>query len=127
MELTDPRAIRELLARHGFSFTKSMGQNFLAASWVPRASRKRPASDRATACWRWAPVSARSVSSSPNAPGALSAWSWTAGWSRFCGSAVLFPPTWEILFADALRLDLGALARERFPGSAPRRLRQPAV
>ncbi len=36
MNLTDIHAIRDLLGRHGFHFSKSMGQNFLIADWVPR-------------------------------------------------------------------------------------------
>ena len=36
MRLTDIAEIRELLARHGFRFSKSLGQNFLVADWVPR-------------------------------------------------------------------------------------------
>ncbi len=35
MELTNSKDIRELLGRHGFRFSKSMGQNFLTAAWVP--------------------------------------------------------------------------------------------
>lgn len=35
MELTNINEIKELLARHGFRFSKSMGQNFLTAAWVP--------------------------------------------------------------------------------------------
>ena len=35
MELTNPADIRALLARHDFRFSKSMGQNFLTAAWVP--------------------------------------------------------------------------------------------
>ncbi|MBQ7895789.1 MAG: 16S rRNA (adenine(1518)-N(6)/adenine(1519)-N(6))-dimethyltransferase RsmA [Oscillospiraceae bacterium] len=35
MNLTNINEIKELLARHGFRFSKSMGQNFLTASWVP--------------------------------------------------------------------------------------------
>lgn len=35
MVLTDYNQIRELLARHDFRFSKSMGQNFLTAAWVP--------------------------------------------------------------------------------------------
>lgn len=35
MELTDINAIRELLDRHGFRFSKSLGQNFLREAWVP--------------------------------------------------------------------------------------------
>ena len=36
MNLTDINDIRALLGRHGFRFSKSMGQNFLIADWVPR-------------------------------------------------------------------------------------------
>ena len=35
IELTDYRAVTALLERHGFRFSKSMGQNFLTAAWVP--------------------------------------------------------------------------------------------
>lgn len=35
MNLCDINEIKALLARHGFHFSKSMGQNFLIASWVP--------------------------------------------------------------------------------------------
>ena len=35
MELTDIGTIKKLLDRHGFSFSKALGQNFLVASWVP--------------------------------------------------------------------------------------------
>jgi len=35
MNLCDIRDIKALLARHGFHFSKSMGQNFLIESWVP--------------------------------------------------------------------------------------------
>ena len=34
-ELTDYRQVTELLRRHGFRFSKSLGQNFLTAAWVP--------------------------------------------------------------------------------------------
>ena len=35
MRLTDINDIKRLLSRHGFRFSKSMGQNFLTAAWVP--------------------------------------------------------------------------------------------
>lgn len=35
MDLCDIRDIKNLLGRHGFHFSKSMGQNFLIESWVP--------------------------------------------------------------------------------------------
>ena len=35
MELCNINQVQELLSRHGFHFSKSMGQNFLIAPWVP--------------------------------------------------------------------------------------------
>ena len=36
MDLCDISQIKALLARHGFRFSKSMGQNFLIENWVPQ-------------------------------------------------------------------------------------------
>ena len=36
MDLCDISQIKALLARHGFRFSKSMGQNFLIEDWVPQ-------------------------------------------------------------------------------------------
>lgn len=36
MDLCDIREVRSLLGRHGFRFSKAMGQNFLVADWAPR-------------------------------------------------------------------------------------------
>lgn len=36
MNLCDIREIKELLARHGFHFSKAKGQNFLTQAWVPQ-------------------------------------------------------------------------------------------
>ena len=36
MDLCNMRDIKALLGRHGFHFSKSMGQNFLIEEWVPR-------------------------------------------------------------------------------------------
>ena len=35
MNLCDEKTIRELLGRHGFHFSKSMGQNFLIDPQIP--------------------------------------------------------------------------------------------
>ncbi|MEA4934767.1 MAG: 16S rRNA (adenine(1518)-N(6)/adenine(1519)-N(6))-dimethyltransferase RsmA [Lawsonibacter sp.] len=40
MDLCDISQIKALLARHGFRFSKSMGQNFLIESWVPQEIAK---------------------------------------------------------------------------------------
>lgn len=46
MNLCDINDIKDLLARHGFHFSKSMGQNFLIADWVPSQIVKAAAFDQ---------------------------------------------------------------------------------
>lgn len=36
MNLCDIQEVKALLARHGFHFSKTMGQNFLTADWIPQ-------------------------------------------------------------------------------------------
>ena len=63
MDLCNRSDIQALLARHGFHFSKSMGQNFLIESWVPAQIADASGADAglapASACWRSAPASAR--------------------------------------------------------------------
>ena len=40
MDLTNYKEVTALLERHGFRFSKSLGQNFLTAAWVPRRIAK---------------------------------------------------------------------------------------
>ena len=47
-ELTDIDVIRDVLGRHGFHFSKSKGQNFLTASWVPEEIVDRACLDENT-------------------------------------------------------------------------------
>ena len=35
MGLCDIQDIKEILGRHGFRFSKALGQNFLTEAWVP--------------------------------------------------------------------------------------------
>ena len=45
---TDKNEIRALLQRHGFRFSKSLGQNFLCAGWVPERTAEAAEADRDT-------------------------------------------------------------------------------
>ena len=47
-ELTDIDVIRDVLGRHGFHFSKSKGQNFLTAAWVPEEIVDRAGLDENT-------------------------------------------------------------------------------
>ena len=67
MNLCDRNDIQALLARHGFRFAKSLGQNFLIEGWVAEdiaAAMGLPLGRCTVARKRWCP------------------WSWTAGCRR---------------------------------------------
>ena len=48
MNLCDRNDIQNLLARHGFRFAKSLGQNFLIEDWVPRDIAEACIADKQT-------------------------------------------------------------------------------
>ena len=46
MDLCNPKEIKALLGRHGFRFSKQMGQNFLIQPWVPRQTAEASGAGR---------------------------------------------------------------------------------
>lgn len=58
MDLCNRNDIQALLQRHGFHFSKAMGQNFLIQGWVPGTLPPPAARTSTPACWRSAPASA---------------------------------------------------------------------
>lgn len=49
MDLCDIRLVKALLTRHGFHFSKSLGQNFLIENWVPQEIAIASRADEKTA------------------------------------------------------------------------------
>ena len=119
MNLCDRETLRALLNRHGFHFSKSMGQNFLIDPAVPADIAAASRADRDCGVLEIGP-----------GVGCL-----TAELARRAEKVVsieldkkLLPllaetmepyPNVEIVPGDALRLDLQALAAEKFPGLRP--------
>ncbi|MBQ9493533.1 MAG: ribosomal RNA small subunit methyltransferase A [Oscillibacter sp.] len=119
MNLCNERELRALLERHGFRFSKSMGQNFLIDAAVPAAIADASGADRSCGVLEIGP-----------GVGAL-----TAELSERAGKVVsveldraLLPVlaetmdglgNVEIVPGDALKLDLSALAAEKFGGLTP--------
>ena len=119
MNLCDRDTIRALLERHGFRFSKSMGQNFLTDPQIPADIAAASGADENCGVLEIGP-----------GIGPL-----TAELARRAGKVVsveldrtLLPvlaetmapfPNVEIIQGDVLRLDLGALAAEKFQGLTP--------
>ncbi|MCD7761320.1 MAG: 16S rRNA (adenine(1518)-N(6)/adenine(1519)-N(6))-dimethyltransferase RsmA [Clostridiales bacterium] len=119
MELCDERQLRALLARYGFHFSKSMGQNFLIAPEIPREIAAASGADRSCGVLEIGP-----------GIGSL-----TVHLARRAGKVVsveldksLLPilretlapyPNAEVIPGDIMKLELEALVRERFDGLTP--------
>lgn len=119
MNLCDRDTIRALLDRHGFRFSKSMGQNFLIDLQIPADIAAASGADKTCGVLEIGP-----------GVGPL-----TAELARRAGKVVsieldktLLPvlaetmapfPNVEIVQGDVLRLDLAALAAEKFQGLTP--------
>lgn len=119
MNLCDIREVRALLNRHGFRFSKAMGQNFLVADWAPRDIAAASGADAAHGvleigpgigcltqelCKRAAKVV--SVELDPALPPVLA--ETMAGMDNF-----------TLVTGDVLKLDLPQLVHEHFQGLTP--------
>ncbi len=119
MNLCDIREVRALLGRHGFHFSKSLGQNFLVADWVPRQIAEAGGGDQTCGVLEVGPgigcltrelcqqaAKVVSVELDPALPPVLA--ETMAGAGNF-----------TLISGDILRLDVPALVEEHFRGLTP--------
>lgn len=116
MNLTDYNDIRELLARHGFRFSKSMGQNFLTADWVPERIAESARLDRETAVLEIGPGVGCLTAQLAQRAGKVLAVELDRSLSGVLAETLSAYDNVELLFGDILRQDIPALVRERFGG-----------
>lgn len=118
MVLTDLTEIKDLLSRHGFTFSKAMGQNFLITDWVPERMACQCGADAQAGVLEIGPgIGVLTEQLARRAYGVVS----------LELDATLLPILRETLSglnnvdirqADALKTDLSAVVREAFPGRA---------
>ena len=112
MELTNPADIRALLARHDFRFSKSMGQNFLTAAWVPSDIADASGADEHTGVLEVGPgIGCLTEQLAQRAAKVVSV--------ELDERLRPVLANVEIVFGDVLALDLPQLVAERFPGLRP--------
>ena len=116
MNLTDYNEIRALLARHKFRFSKSKGQNFLTAAWVPEDIAASADLDENTGVLEVGPgVGCLTRELSLRAGRVLSV-ELDRELKPVLAETLSDCENVELLFADALKLDLAALVGEHMPG-----------
>lgn len=118
-ELTNLRTIRDLLGRYGFSFSKAMGQNFLTAAWVPERIAAEAGIGADTGVLEVGPgIGALSAALSARA-GKVLCIELDRTLEPVLRETLGDRSNVELLFGDALKLDLRALALEHFPTLRP--------
>ena len=119
MVLTDYTEIRALLARHGFRFSKSLGQNFLTAAWVPERIAAESGLDADTGVVEIGPgVGCLTAELSARA-GKVVAIEMDRALKPVLAETLQGRDNVELVFGDATKLDLRALAADKLAGLRP--------
>lgn len=119
MDLTNIHQIRELLNRHGFRFSKSMGQNFLTAGWVPEQIAEGALLDRSTGVLEVGPGVGCLTAELSKRAGKVVSVELDKALKPVLAETLSGCENVELVFGDVLRLDLPGLVRERFSGLRP--------
>lgn len=116
MELTNSEYIRELLGRHGFHFSKSLGQNFLTAAWVPEDIAAAGVAEGGLGVLEVGPgIGCLTRELSKRAERVVSI-ELDKALKPVLAETLTDCKNVEVLFGDALKLDLAALAEEKLGG-----------
>ena len=119
MNLTDYQEIKALLARHRFRFSKSMGQNFLTAAWVPEDIAASAELDEETGVLEIGPGVGCLTEQLSLRAGKVLAVELDKALKPVLAETLAGKENVEILFGDVLKQDLPALVREKLPGLRP--------
>ncbi len=116
MDLTDWNELKPLLARHGFRFSKGLGQNFLIEGWVPERIAAAAGLDRACGVLEIGPGVGPLTVQLARRAGKVCAVELDRALLPVLAETLADCPNVEVVRGDVMKLDLPALAAERFPG-----------
>ncbi len=119
MNLCDYNTIRDLLTRHGFHFSKSMGQNFLIDPEVPRRIAEASGADAGCGVLEIGPGIGPLTAELAQRAGKVVAVELDRALLPVLAETMAPYPNVEIVPGDVLKLDLAALAAEKFSGLTP--------
>lgn len=119
MELTNINDIRALLDRHGFRFSKALGQNFLIADWVPRDIAESAGLDADTGVLEIGPGIGCLTQELSKRAGRVVSVELDKSLKPILAETLAGLDNVEIVYGDILKQDVNALVEERFPGLRP--------
>ena len=116
MDLCDIREIKALLARHGFHFSKSMGQNFLIAGWVPQDIVDAAGLDKHCAVLEIVPGIGPLTQQLSLRAGRVAAVELDTSLLPILAETLADCPNVEVIPGDVMKLDLEAVCADKFSG-----------
>ena len=119
MNLCDYDSIRALLGRHGFHFSKSMGQNFLIDPQVPYDIAAASRADRTCGVLEIGPGIGPLTAELAQRAGKVVSVELDRSLLPVLAETMASYPNVEIVPGDVMKLDLNALATEKFQGLTP--------
>ena len=119
MNLTNPSELKLLLGKHGFRFSKAMGQNFLIASWVPERIALEAGIDEGTGVLEVGPGVGCLTHELAQYAGRVLAVELDERLRPVLAETLADCENAEVIFGDVLKQDLPALVKEHFPGLRP--------
>ena len=116
MNVCDVHEIKALLGRHGFHFSKSMGQNFLIADWVPRRIAEASGVDEGFGVLEIGPgIGPLTVQLSDRAA-RVAAVELDRSLLPLLAETLAGRDNVEVIPGDILKTDIPALVAQQFPG-----------
>lgn len=119
INVCDIQVMKPLLQEHGFRFSKAKGQNFLIASWVPESIAREAGVDETAGVLEIGPGIGPLTQQLCLHAGKVCAVELDTRLKPILDITVGEFSNLEILWADALKLDLPNLVREKFAGLRP--------
>lgn len=116
MDLCDIREIKALLARHGFHFSKSMGQNFLIADWVPRDIADAAGLDSSCAVLEIGPGIGPLTRQLSLRAGKVAAVELDRSLLPVLAETMAGCPNVEVIPGDVMKMDLLSIVSDKFSG-----------
>lgn len=114
MDLCDIKEIKALLARHGFHFSKSMGQNFLIADWVPQDIADAAGLDDRCAVLEIGPGIGPLTRQLSLRAGKVAAVELDTSLLPILRETLADCPNVEVIPGDIMKLNLGAIISDKF-------------
>ena len=119
MNLTNPSVLRALLEPHGFRFSKSMGQNFLIAQWVPERIAEEAELDGSVGVLEVGPGVGCLTQELALRAGRVVSVELDERLKPVLAETLAACPNAEVVFGDVLKQNIPALVAEKLEGLRP--------